>query len=386
MSGKERPLLYISLAFNLILVVALIVAFGRGEEPTAVAVLPDFETTAAPTQTYTPTPGALETPEAEEALPTSLPTATSEPTQTPSPTILPSPTPTPTPTDTPMPSPTPSPTEPPPPTWLTYINTFRTMAGLDEVTDNVNWSEGSRLHSLYMVETDDITHNPSSSSPFYTDAGRLAAENGNIAATEWHEATFFWAINYWMAAPFHGLPILDPELRAIGFGFTSKNSSSGNNLGGVNVAATLDVLRGLVSPSLELIEFPISWPPDGGETWILRHSLYEYPDPLASCPGYSRPSGPPIIIQTGTGSGRPQVSSYRLTSNGNVAAACIFSESSYTNSNPTAQQSGRRILDARDAVVVIPLNPLVVGNVYEVTLTVNGETFSTSFTAVSPPN
>jgi hypothetical protein len=160
------------------------------------------------------------------------------------------------------------------------------MAGVKEVADNPEWSEGSRLHSAYMVNTDDKTHDPNTTSQWYTDAGKLAAKNGNIAATEWVEANYLWAINYWMAAPFHGLPMLDPELTAVGFGFFSKGSANGNNIGGVNVAATLDVLRGLVSPTFELIEFPIFFPADGGETWVLKHSLYEYPNPLSSCPGY----------------------------------------------------------------------------------------------------
>lgn len=158
-----------------------------------------------------------------------------------------------------------------------------------------------------------------------------------------------------------------------------------NNIGGVNVAATLDVLSGLVSPSFEIIEFPIFFPPDGGETWVLKSTLYEYPDPLASCPGYSRPTGPPIMIQTGPGTGRPIVNGYSFTMNGNAASACMFHEGSYTNSNSSAQRSGRRILDVRDAVVIIPFNPLVKGNVYKVTVTIDGETYSSEFTAVEPP-
>ncbi len=388
MKEKERPILYISLALNLVLVVLLIISNTGDPTPTEIAAQPttNSNTTPAensPTNTYTPTPAPSETSAAPTA--TTPPTATSAPTNTPTPTIPPSPTPTFTPAATPLPSPTPSPTEPPPPAWLSYINTFRTMAGVKEVTDNPDWSEGSRLHSRYMVETDDITHNPSTNSQYFTDAGQLAAQNGNIAATEWEEATFIWAINYWMAAPFHGLPMLDPELNTIGFGFHSKNASTSSNVGGVNVAATLDVLRGLVRPSLEIINYPIFFPADGGETWILKHSLFEYPNPLSSCPGYSRPSGPPIMIQTGAGGGLPTVNSYRLTANGVAATACMFTEATYTNSNPAAQQSGRGILNARDAIVIIPLNPLVVGSVYEVTVTIDSVPHSAQFTAVEPP-
>jgi hypothetical protein len=237
-----------------------------------------------------------------------------------------------------------------------------------------------------MVEANDITHAPSPSNPWYTAAGRLAAENGNIAATEWNEANYIWAVNYWMAAPFHGLPMLDPELTAVGFGFFSRSSSfGGNNVGGINVAATLDILSGIIQPSLEFIQYPIFFPPDGGETWVLRHSLYEYPNPLSACSGYSRPTGPPIIIQMGSGGGRPTVNGYSFTSNGNISAACMFSESTYDNPSAAAQSSGRGILNARDAIVIIPLNPLIVGNKYRASVTVDGVNYSTTFTAVDPP-
>jgi len=385
MKDKERPILYISLALNLVLAVLLIMSYSRNPEPTPVAAQPttDLSTTAAtPTQTYTPTPRPSST---SAPTATEPPPATETPANTPTPTLPPSPTPTDTPAPTPTQTPIPSPTPIPQPDWLVYIDSFRTMTGIKPVAENADWSEGSRLHSLYMVETDDITHDPNPNSQWYTEAGRVAADNGNIAATEWQEATYIWAINYWMSAPFHGLPMLDPELTAVGFGIYSRPASTSNNIGGVNVAATLDVLSGIVSPSFELIQFPIFFPPDGGETWVLKHDLYEYPDPLTSCSGYSSPTGPPIMIQTGTGSGRPVVTSYSFTSNGNSASACVFTESTYTNSNSSAQQSGRRILDVRDAVVIIPFNPLVIGNVYKVTVTIDGETYSSEFTAVDPP-
>lgn len=395
MKEKERPILYISLALNLILVVLLILSYTREPEPTPIAALPETAdvplSTApiTPTSTYTPTPE----PEAEASdtpLPSSTatapPTATETPANTPTPTVPPSPTATETPVPTPLPTPTPSPTPIPQPDWLIYINTFRSLIGVEVVADNGDWSQGSLLHSVYMVNTGDITHEPDTTSQWYTEAGRLAAKYGNIAATEYSQATYVWAINYWMSAPFHALPILDPELTAVGFGFFSNPSQmNSGNLGAVNVAATLDIQRGIVSPALEILQFPISFPPDGGETWVLKHDLYEYPNPLTSCPGYSRPTGAPIIIQTGTGTGRPNINSFLFTENGVAAAACMFDETTYTNSDAFAQDIGRKILDPRDAVVIIPRNPLVVGSTYAVTITVDGTPYTTQFTAVAPP-
>lgn len=91
------------------------------------------------------------------------------------------------------------------------------------------------------------------------------------------------------------------------------------------------------------------------------------------------------MIQTGPGSGRPTVTGYSFSVNGSPGFACMFTESTYNNSNSAAQQSGRRILDVRDAVVIIPFNPFTVGNTYQVTVTIDGETYSAEFTAVDPP-
>ena len=63
----------------------------------------------------------------------------------------------------------------------------------------------------------------------------------------------------------------------------------------------------------------------------------------------------------------------------------MFHEGTYANANPTTQEVGRRILDARDAIIIVPQSPLKIGNVYEVVVTIDGNTYSSRITAVDPP-
>jgi uncharacterized protein YkwD len=314
-----------------------------------------------------------------------LPAVVITPTETPTATDAP-PTPTDTPTSEPTPTVPPSPTPVPQPLWLAYVNTFRWMVDLPQVGENIEWSEGARLHSVYMVNTNRATHYPDPASEWYTDAGNLAADFGNLAATVWPEASYIWAINYWMSAPFHGLPILDPQLQDVGFGsYLSPSPGNPTDISLINFGATLDIERGLDQSAGQDTEFPIFFPPDGGETWVRRHGLFEYPDPLASCAGYTRPAGAPIMIQTGLGGGTPNVTSFLLTEDGNQIPACMFHEGTYTNPDPVAQASGRGILNVRDAIVILPQKPLKVGSVYAVSVSIDSVPYGASFTVVAPP-
>jgi hypothetical protein len=246
------------------------------------------------------------------------------------------------------------------------------------VSEDVAWSLGSEEHSRYTVKTDFISHSEDNSNPWYSLAGSDAAQNGNLAATIWYEAPAEWAVDYWISAPFHALPMLDPQLQAVGFGWYREQD------GGVVFAANMDILRGL---NQELVDFsyPIMFPRDGGTAWVRQSVLYEYPDPLTACPGYSKPTGPPIILQMGTGRGTPIIGGSSFRSGDQVLDHCVFGENTYVNPDAAAQQSGRRILDVRDAIVLIPRVPLQPDKTYTASILADGQQVTWSFTAVSGP-
>jgi hypothetical protein len=310
----------------------------------------------------TPTPEAI----AEEA--TAVPTEQSVETKAPADTAVPT-----------SPPATPTPEPPPPPEWLAFLNRFRAMASLPPVLDFQPYNLGSELHSRYMVANDEaIAHSEDPNKPFYDPAGDLAAKNGNLFATSQTEANYIWSINFWASAPFHLVDMLDPSLNTVGYGDYIEAG------GDVAMASVLDIGS---HPGLDQgVEYPVYFPGPGSRTWIVRHSLYEWPDPLTSCPGYSRPAGAPIILFLGDGSLTPQVDSNRLAMGDTPLDACIFDETNYRNPDPWAEKTGRQILSHNNAVVILPRHPLAADETYTVQVAANGETYTWQFETIKRPD
>lgn len=267
-----------------------------------------------------------------------------------------------------------------PAAWLSYLNRFREIGGLSALNEAQALTSGSQWHSRYMVVNDTpIAHKEDPGNALYDPAGDRAAKNGNIFATTQIAADHTWAMNFWISAPFHLTPILDPGLGEVGYGQYNQA------VGTFTMAAVLDARSNLADPPGD-VSYPLFFPGNGASTWVVRHSLYEWPDAMVSCPGYSRPSGPPLVLQLGSGDVTPRVSSHAFYADGQLTASCRFDETSYSNPNAYAQKVGRDILDERDAVVIIPRQPLAVGKTYRVEITVSGQQYSWEFTTQRGPS
>ncbi|MCA9956932.1 MAG: CAP domain-containing protein [Ardenticatenaceae bacterium] len=392
MSTSENQLkpyrigLIVSGLLNVVLIVLLLVNRGSGNETAVSPTLPPTNQVAAvpsatslpPTTTATTAPSEIApTPTAELAEPT--PTATQPATATLMATAVP--TEPPTPTATLEPTATATATAVPGPDWLRYYNQFRSDAGLPQLTENTSWSAGSQAHSRYMMINSLSAHAEDPNKQGYSAQSDESGQNGNIAISGWDGASDLWAIDYWMSAPFHAVPMLNPRLTQTGFGVYRDSSNS------FKMTATLDVSSKRALGAMPAnITYPITYPQDGGEIWVLRYTLPEFPNPLTACSGLQKPVGPPIILQIGDGSLVPSVTQTLLTnSSGTALPHCAIDETRYVNSNAYQQQQGRNVLDKQDAIVLIPAQPLTVGETYTASVTVNGQTIQWSFTAVSPP-
>jgi uncharacterized protein YkwD len=377
-SRGQTILLVASLIFNAVLFIFLFIFWLNPRQPGAAAGQPS---TPAGAVNVTSTLPPLEITVVSVANAVTLSTVEGPPTATPTapPTALP-PTPEP-PTATPPPPALPTATPPglTGPAWLRYLNQFRAQANLPPVAEDPALSEGSRLHSIYMVYTGQLWHDEDPTSQFYSAAGKKAAENGNIAANFLTAKEFDWAFNFWMSAPFHALPMLDPRLTTVGFG-THRDAS-----GQVEVAATLDIKTGRQEAVPTGVSFPIMFPADGKQTWILKFTLPEIPDGKSSCGGYGQTTGAPIYVLMGPGDQTPRVTDAALTMDGARLEVCVYDETTYFNPDPRYQEIGRRILNARDSIVILPRDPFVPDKTYTVSLTVNGATLTWSFKAVKPP-
>ncbi len=224
-----------------------------------------------------------------------------------------------------------------------------------------------------MVKNDWVGHYEDPSWPWYTAEGDQAARTSNVMLSSSVDTTDAEAINMWIEGPFHAVGLLDPELWQTGFG------SYREVIGTWHMAAALDVLRGLggVQPG---VSFPIFWPANGMVVPLRGYYGGEYPNPLSSCPGYAEPSGLPITVQLGAGSTTPSVTSHSFSQGGTPLEHCVYDETSYYNSDSSAQSLGRAVLDPRDAIVLVPRQPLTPGATYTASITANGQTYTWSFT------
>ncbi len=363
----------------------------RATTDASTAAVPTAAAPAAGDATATRRPGPLVATRAATAT-AAAPTRTTVPSATP--TAVPATAPPATPTEEPTAAPSPTPTTAPTPAaeaasptptiaavgtdWLQFVNRFRASAGLPPLRENTAWSLDAFDHSRYMAYTGDLSHSQDVNSPYFSRAGMAAAENGNIAAGYNSSEPFQWAFNYWMSAPFHALPIIDPQLATTGFAeYRSPDALLG-------ATATLDVRRGL-GPLPDGVAYPIRYPGDGASTWVLRYSLPEFPEALSTCPGYQQPTGAPIILQLGDGRLTPHVTATSLARDGQYLAHCWFDETTFTHPNEFRQRSARTILDQRDAIVLIPQEPLLLNTTYAVRIDANGQTYTWSFHTVAGP-
>ena len=260
--------------------------------------------------------------------------------------------------------------------WLAYLNSRRALGGLPLLSENSSWSNGCWDHSRYMVKNDVITHDEDESMEWYTSAGDAAGNSSDVMVSSSMNTSDEFAIDLWLTGPFHGLGILDPHLAVTGF-------ESFREAGGTwAMGACLDVIRGRGALPAG-VTFPIYWPENGSSMPYTAYPGSEYPDPIQGC-GYTAPSGPPVYLMLGSGGLSPMVTAHSFSQGGTSLEHCVYTETTYDFPGDTSGQSlGRAILNSRDAVILIPRNPLSPEMVYTVSITADSSTYTWSFTAIS---
>lgn len=247
--------------------------------------------------------------------------------------------------------------------WLDRLNYYRATATLPPVVEEPSLSGAVMQHARYVVDNDVLGHSQNVGKHWATAEGAAAAAASNLAASTNPNEPDWWAVDLWMQAPFHALGILDPALTRVGFGIHRANN------GKIQTAAGLDVIRGR-SAAASPVRYPIVWPADGATVPLTSH-LAEDPSPLTSCRGYTAPTGLPLIVQLGNGERQPAVIGSVISDGDEFVEHCVFDESTYTNRNASQQALARRILDARDAVILVPRKPLRPGAKYRVIIEVD---------------
>ena len=279
--------------------------------------------------------------------------------------------PTPTPTGTPVPV-----TPPAAGDWQTVLNYYRAAARLPALTENTGWSAGALNHAQYMVKNDVLASSEDISNTWYSPAGATEAANSNLMLSDNVSVTDRQALDFWMSKPFHALGLLDPALLSTGFGSYREDAGPFDPY---RMGAVADVRQGIgFIPGS--VSFPIAWPSHNSTVTLTSYDGNEQPDPLTSCPGYSAPSGLPILLQVGPGGSTFTVGTHSIQQGNLSLPHCAFTSNSYINGlDPALQTLGRQILAASDAVVLIPQTPLIPGNSYTVSIVVNSQTYVWTF-------
>ena len=256
--------------------------------------------------------------------------------------------------------------------WLARVNLYRAMASLPPVVENPRLSRAAFNHARYMVMHGKVRHAENPGDAWFTRDGAAAAAVSNIAGSPSPVEPDSWAIDDWMQAPFHALGILDPALRQVGFGIYRAAN------GPVQTAAVLDVIRGRAARAST--DYPVFWPGNESSVPLTTHTG-EYPDPLASCPGFKVPAGLPLIVQLGSGRAVPHVTGSWIAEGTRAIDHCIFDQGTYKNPDAAQQRLVRRILAARNAIILIPRAPLRPGARYRAVVDVNRRRIEWTFGA-----
>ncbi len=278
--------------------------------------------------------------------------------------------------------------EAPSPIWLKQLNDFRAEENLAPVSSDEKLTAGDHQHAIYLLKNfateihDGIlgpeVHSEDSSNSWYTPEGDEAAHASDIAEQRGIPGgklpnPLDWAIEGWMVAPFHRLPMLSPLLHDVGFGYECEDGMC---------VALLNVLSGVDSGHQPApLEHPILFPPEGAAIPSRMRTLdTEWPNPLRSCDGYAFPAGLPVSVQLGP-LVEAQLNSFSIArEDGTEIESCGFDAASYYNSDERERTSVVNNLRSHGAIIIVPRHPLDPGTRYQVLATVNGHDYKWSFT------
>src|SRR5262245_19797288 len=156
---------------------------------------------------------------------------------------------------------------------LLQLNAYRRATGLEVVTIDPTLSKGCFAHADYLVKnnghpsTEGLgAHDQDPQLPGFSEEGKKAAKASNISFGHPPIAS----IDSWMNSLFHRIPILDPNLKKVGFGYAQ-------GTGRWRWITVMDVERGRAKGRTEQI---IAFPGEGQKNVPLVLQRGETPDPI----------------------------------------------------------------------------------------------------------
>jgi hypothetical protein len=229
---------------------------------------------------------------------------------------------------------------------LNQLNAYRRAAGLEPVTLDPVLSRGCAAHAAYLVKNTDHPstkglggHDEDPQLPGFTEEGQKAAKASDISFGHSPLA----AIDCWMNSLFHRIPIIDPTLKKVGFGY-----APGGRWRWITV---LDVERGREKNRTEQV---VVFPGEGQKNVPLALQRGETPDPIPE--DKDKQAGYPITITFPLGSMVREATATLTTADGKEVEVWL--------STPEKPVDARF---QRNTICLIAKNPLRPGTTYTVT-------------------
>jgi uncharacterized protein YkwD len=277
--------------------------------------------------------------------------------------------------------------------WLEVLNEYRARLNLPPVTEDSRLSRGDIAHVKYLMTNyhqvfasgghiGALYHQEDETKPGYSVEGLKAAHSSDVIYQsrrnkQTEDQLMEKAVEWWISGPFHRAPLVNPELRQVGFG---------QYCAGTGCVSALDSLSDapLAPLSGRPLATPIEVPPDGATVKAPGFGG-EWPDPVSPCPGYSN-LAPAITLQLGmhvpakiTDASLTRTSG---TNAGTKVVTCSYDSEGYTNPDNFAQTKGREILASFGEVVMMVRDPLQSAATYRVAMTVNGKPYGWTFSTL----
>jgi hypothetical protein len=275
-----------------------------------------------------------------------------------------------------------------PTAWLDALNRYRAAVQVRPVAEDAALTHADSMHVQYLFTNygEAIArgavlgaemHQEMAGNPGYSEEGLNAAHHSDVVYEWLQGAPAGWAIEWWMAAPFHRPSLLNPFLERVGYASQCRDKVC---------LATLDAASGLIPMPPKPFEKPLLFPPDGGRIHLRRLSGNEWPNPLAPCSGFNGAAGIPITLMVGFHV-PANLSRYSIEEvsgpNPGKLEVCGYDFNTYNNSDAGSLSKARGVMKSFGEVVVIPRNPLDAGATFHVVLTVNDKDYEWTF-AVDP--
>jgi len=299
---------------------------------------------------------------------------------------------------------------------LARWNYYRVNAGVPPIVADPALNEAALHHAKYLVnnhiEAGDGTvenghlietgwnvsaHAESVGNPWYTEDGAKWADYANVFRGTGIPADGSALVDE-QASRLDSFAVLDPQLAAVGFGiYCQKDDCVGvivyrrgltkSQFLALYEGNSMDwnAMLGTMPFTVARLRKPIEFPDPAVPFPSRAFRGGEYPDTLASCHGYSVPTGVPIVLELGASSEgqNVKVSSSSLSEDGAQVETCAYDATSYANPDGSQQSRSREVLHDYGAVVVIPKNPLEPGHQYTVSIVADSQPYTWSF-SVAP--